>query len=131
MTLRSTVPTYSGHTFNSWNTAQNGSGTSYAAGGNYTVNAAATLYAQWIQQYMLTNETYTDGISSTLGGTWTGAATYDTGTTVNVVATPKSGYDFSGWTVVSGTATGMDLNASSTSFTITGPVTLRADFVRE
>ncbi len=30
-----------------WNTAANGSGTSYASGGNYTANASVTLYAQW------------------------------------------------------------------------------------
>ncbi len=34
-------------TFNKWNTKSDGSGTSYNSGGNYTANAAATLYAQW------------------------------------------------------------------------------------
>lgn len=34
-------------TFKNWNTAQNGSGTAYAAGAGYTTNANATLYAQW------------------------------------------------------------------------------------
>ena len=33
--------------FGSWNTSANGSGTSYQPGGNYTTNAAVTLYAQW------------------------------------------------------------------------------------
>ena len=37
--------------FVSWNTAQDGSGTSYQSGGSYTANAAATLYAQWSGQY--------------------------------------------------------------------------------
>ena len=31
-----------------WNTAANGSGTHYALGGTYTVNAAVTLYAEWV-----------------------------------------------------------------------------------
>lgn len=35
------------YTFSSWNTAANGSGTSYSAGGAYTANASATLYAQY------------------------------------------------------------------------------------
>ncbi|MBR3474643.1 MAG: InlB B-repeat-containing protein [Oscillospiraceae bacterium] len=35
------------YTFNNWNTAANGSGTTYASGASYTANAAATLYAQW------------------------------------------------------------------------------------
>ena len=34
-------------TFNNWNTAADGSGTTYAPGASYTANAAATLYAQW------------------------------------------------------------------------------------
>jgi uncharacterized repeat protein (TIGR02543 family) len=38
----------SGYTFDGWNTAADGSGTDYPAGGTYTANASATLYAQWI-----------------------------------------------------------------------------------
>lgn len=34
-------------TFRNWNTAQNGSGTTYAPGSSYTANSGATLYAQW------------------------------------------------------------------------------------
>ena len=47
LTLSAVVPTRAGHTFLGWNTKADGSGTSYAAGGSYTANAAATLYAQW------------------------------------------------------------------------------------
>jgi hypothetical protein len=36
-----------GYTFAGWNTATDGSGTSYAAGASYTANAAMTLYAAW------------------------------------------------------------------------------------
>ncbi len=35
------------YTFKNWNTAANGSGTSYSAGATYSNNASATLYAQW------------------------------------------------------------------------------------
>ena len=35
------------HTFSGWNTARDGSGTSYAEGANYTGDADLTLYAQW------------------------------------------------------------------------------------
>ena len=35
------------YTFANWNTAADGSGTSYSVGGSYTANEAATLYAQW------------------------------------------------------------------------------------
>lgn len=49
-TASNTKPTRAGYTFSAWNTAQNGSGTSYAPGGSYTANAAVTLYAQWTVQ---------------------------------------------------------------------------------
>ena len=39
--------TRAGCTFTGWNTATNGSGTSYAVGATYTANAALELYAQW------------------------------------------------------------------------------------
>ncbi len=48
LTLSATVPTRSGYTFNGWNTAADGTGTSYAAGGSYTANAGTTLYAKWL-----------------------------------------------------------------------------------
>jgi uncharacterized repeat protein (TIGR02543 family) len=36
-----------GYTFAGWNTAANGSGTSYSQGGTFTINANTILYAQW------------------------------------------------------------------------------------
>jgi uncharacterized repeat protein (TIGR02543 family) len=38
---------YSGRTFNGWNTNAGGAGTSYAASASLTVNANITLYARW------------------------------------------------------------------------------------
>ena len=38
---------YQGHTFKSWNTMKNGTGTSYDDGQNITVTSDMTLYAQW------------------------------------------------------------------------------------
>jgi uncharacterized repeat protein (TIGR02543 family) len=48
LTLTSNAFTRTGYTFTGWNTAANGSGTSYANGATYTANAGVTLYAQWI-----------------------------------------------------------------------------------
>ena len=39
---------YAGYTFAGWNTASNGSGTSYADGASYPFTADITLYAQWV-----------------------------------------------------------------------------------
>ena len=35
------------YTFRNWNTSKDGSGTTYASGGTYTVDAPVTLFAQW------------------------------------------------------------------------------------
>jgi len=42
-----TAFSYSGYEFSGWNTAANGSGTSYAAGVSVVMNANETFYAQW------------------------------------------------------------------------------------
>lgn len=54
VTLKS-ASTYSraGYALTGWNTAANGTGTHYAAGGSYTANASATLYAEWTPQNSL------------------------------------------------------------------------------
>ena len=51
ITLRSNGFTRTNYAFTKWNTAANGSGTSYNAGASYTGNAALTLYAQWQSTY--------------------------------------------------------------------------------
>jgi hypothetical protein len=38
---------YSGHSFNGWNTAARGGGVSYADAANYLFSTSVTLYAQW------------------------------------------------------------------------------------
>ena len=60
--------TRSGYAFVGWNTAADGSGTSYADGANYTVtpatgDATVTLYAQWEE---LTMQTFTNALCQTL-----------------------------------------------------------------
>lgn len=49
LTLSSTTPTRSGYAFGGWNTAADGSGTSYSAGGTVAAsnNTPMTLYAKW------------------------------------------------------------------------------------
>lgn len=49
--LSTTVPTRTDYNFLGWNTKADGTGTNYAAGVNYTANAALTLYAKWELAY--------------------------------------------------------------------------------
>lgn len=55
LTLSTATPTLAGYDFVGWSTTQStpGSGTAtYTAGGSYTANAAATLYAVWKRAYI-------------------------------------------------------------------------------
>lgn len=88
------------YTFSTWNTAQNGSGTSYAAGATYSANASATLYAQY------TSSTTTASITLTTA--------------------TRTGYNFNGWyTAASG---GTRVGGAGSSYTPTGNVTLYAQW---
>ena len=85
-----------GYTFTGWNTAANGSGTSYSNGQSVTnltatQGATVTLYAQWtINQYTI----YFDEA----GGSTVSDITQNYGTTVTPPANPtRTGYTFTGW----------------------------------
>lgn len=53
-TVSGTVPTREGYVFTGWNTAANGSGTSYKAKDQITMNSNVTLYAQWTEKDKVT-----------------------------------------------------------------------------
>jgi uncharacterized repeat protein (TIGR02543 family) len=97
----------SGFSFAGWNTAFDGSGTAYAVGSPYTLNANITLYAVWIgggiTNYTITynGNGFTSGTapSSTVG---LGSVTLAT----NSGSLARSGYTFGGWnTVTDGSGT--------------------------
>ena len=69
LTLSSQRPTRTGFTFYEWNTAPDGTGTNFAAGGSYTANAAATLYAQWTSAYVAPRVTVLTAERCNAGGT--------------------------------------------------------------
>lgn len=68
------------YTFSSWNTNSGGSGTSYSAGGSYTSDSDATLYAQW------------NSSSST--------------TSITLPTPTRTGYNFNGWSTSSSATSG-------------------------
>ena len=99
-----------GYTFAGWNTAANGSGTSYTGGTIFSMGTAnVTLFAQWT-----VNQTYTvtyNGNGNTGGSVPTDANTYQQGATVTVLGNngnlAKTGYTFTGWnTSANGSGTG-------------------------
>jgi uncharacterized repeat protein (TIGR02543 family) len=85
--------------FYGWNTATDGTGTSYPAGSNITMNANKTLYAQWVSaspQYTVTY--YANGAT---GGSVPAAPTnYPSGVQVPILnegSLTRAGYTFLGW----------------------------------
>lgn len=97
--ITSTTPTRTGFTFASWNTAANGSGTTYAASASLTMPTSnVTLYAQWTA--------INSGVSyNANGGSGAPAGSnYNFGATVTVSSTvpTRTGYTFTGWNTQSG-----------------------------
>ncbi len=118
-----------GFTFSGWNTAANGSGTSYAPAATFTMPPnAVTLYAQWAATYSVSY----DGNGSTAGlAPIDPSSPYVAGATVTVAGNTgnllRAGYTFTGWN----TSANGSGNAYSTTSTFSMPssnVTLYAQW---
>ncbi len=96
LTLSSSTPTLTGYDFLGWATSSSAATADYAAGGTYTANADATLYAVWqIKHFAIT---FKNGSTTLQSSDW------NYGTTPNYNGnTPTKAYDdsyhytFSGW----------------------------------
>ena len=119
LTLSTTKPTRTGYTFKNWNTAKDGSGTSYAAGASYTGNAALTLYAQW------TINTWTVSYNANGGSGAPASQTKTYGQTLTLSSTKptRTGYTFKGWAT---SASGAVVYAAGGSYTANAAATLYA-----
>ncbi len=89
--------TKTGYTFSGWNTAANGSGTSYAGGANYPFTAATILYAQWTAtSYKATSYKVTFAANGATRGKMS-AETHSAPAALNNNVYTRTGYTFSGW----------------------------------
>ncbi|WP_284651798.1 InlB B-repeat-containing protein [Flavobacterium terrisoli] len=117
--------TRTGFTFTGWNTAANGSGTSYAPNVTFTISGNTTLFAQWI----VTTYTVTYDNNTGTGSQSDPNSPYVTGSTVTVLGAgsmAKTGYTFAGWnTVANGSGTSY---APNDTFTILANTTLFAQW---
>ena len=125
VTASSNTPTRAGYQFLAWNTAANGSGTSYAPGGSFQMPAAnVTLYAQW--QAVTYSVTYNvNGGGSVAPATQ--SATTDSTVTVSSTLPTRAGYDFAGWNTSAG-GTGSPRTPGGTFTMPTNHVTLYAQW---
>ena len=111
----------SGSSYVGWNTAADGSGTSYGVGDPYTLSADITLYAVWIP--ITYTVTYV-GNGNTGGTVPIDITAYSSGGTVIVLGPNtlvNTGYTFGGWAIG-----GLVIYAPGATFTITGNTTLTA-----
>ena len=120
LTLPTAVPTRTGYTFLGWATSASATSATYTAGGNYTANSGATLYAVWKAN------TYTVSYNAN-GGTGAPSAqtkTYGVNLTLSSVIPTRNGYSFLGW-ATSASATSATYSASGL-YTSNNGVTLYA-----
>ena len=102
----------SGYVFNGWNTASDGSGTSYAVGASIATVANVTLYAKWVSgSYQVSFDTGTGGSSINPISLAAGGAL---GTQIlNQSAPTRTGYSFNGWKISGVTVTGSETMPSN------------------
>lgn len=117
-------PTYQDHLFLGWNTAEDGSGTTYKNGDKVTVEDGITLYAQW-------QDTKKYEVSYELEGAPEGVLApvpvlYEANGEVTIADAPeRDGYIFSGWKINGETVEGtfeMPTNDVSITGTYYGPI---------
>lgn len=76
LTLSSTKPTRTNYTFKGWSTSASATTATYQAGGSYTANAAATLYAVWELSYVTPRISNLSASRCNSGGTTDDSGTY-------------------------------------------------------
>lgn len=120
LTLSSTKPTRTGCSFLGWSTSSTSTTATYSAGGSYTENEAATLYAVWKAN------TYTVSYNAN-GGTGAPAnqtKTYGKTLTLSTTKPTRTNYNFKGWGT-SASATTVSY-AAGASYTANAAITLYA-----
>ena len=91
-----------GYTFAGWNTAANGSGTSYTAGATFAINSSVTFYAKWtpITYIVRFHKNHNDATGTMSDLT----LTYDVAQPLTTNAFIRNGYALVGWsTTANGT----------------------------
>ncbi len=112
------APIHPGYTFAGWNSAADGSGTTYGGGAAYTLAGSTTLYAQWTPNP-------TDTLTfNTQGGSAVAPVSGLDGTTVTLPAAPtRAGYTFAGWFAAASGG-----SALTSPYTLAGSTTLYAQW---
>lgn len=114
LTLSSTKPTRTGYSFLGWSTSSTATSATYSAGGSYTANAAATLYAVW----KANTYTVTYNANGGTGAPGNQTKTYGVTLTLSSVKPTRTNYTFKGW--------GTSASATTVSYSAGGSYTANA-----
>ena len=98
LTLSSTKPTRTGHTFKGWATSASG-GIAYAPGASYTGNAALTLYAVWEANTWPVTYDANGGDADSIPAAQT--KTYGVTLVLSSTIPTRTNYNFLGWSTSS------------------------------
>ena len=93
LTLSSDKPTRSGYTFLGWSTSSTATSATYTAGGSYTVEGDATLYAVW----KVNTYTITYNANGGSGAPASQTKTHGKSLTLSSTKPTRDGYTFLGW----------------------------------
>ena len=114
LTLSSTKPTKTGHTFKGWAASASATTATYAAGAKYTANAAITLYAVWEALTYTVSYNANGGVGAPASQT----KTYGVALTLSPITPTRTNYIFKGW--------GMSANATTVSYAAGATYTVNA-----
>ncbi len=120
LTLSSTKPTKTGHTFLGWSTSSTATSASYQPGGSFTNNASTTLYAVW----KVNTYTVTYNANGGTGAPSSQTKTHGVSLALSTTKPTRAGYTFLGW-ATSSTATSASYQPGG-SFTSDADTTLYA-----
>ena len=120
LTLSSTKPTRTGYSFLGWSTVGWATTATYSAGGSYTANSAATLYAVW-KAYTYTVKYNANGGTGAPGNQ---TKTYGQTLTLSTTKPTRTNYNFKGWATSASATTAT--YASGANYTNNAAVTLYA-----
>jgi uncharacterized repeat protein (TIGR02543 family) len=114
-----------GFTFTGWNTAADGSGTTYAEGASFSTNTSVTLYARWSQSFTITYDGNGND-SGTVPDPQVMLEGVPAPLATNSGALDRTGFTFTGWnTAADGSGTRY---AAGASYTANANVTLFASW---
>ena len=120
LTLSSTKPTRTGYSFLGWSTSSSATSATYSAGGSYTSNSAATLYAVWKANTYTVSYNANGGSGAPTNQT----KTYDKTLTLSSTKPTRANYTFKGWgTSASATTVAY---AAGANYTVNASITLYA-----